>query len=288
MHSKFYIPARSATPPFTVDVIPESAGWTESSLKVVQLDSPAELALDTGDTEVMILPLSGSGTVVCDGVEFELSPRASVFDGPADMVYLSVNNAYTLRGQGRIAICGARAKRALPNRRVTAADVAVELRGTGNCSRQVHNFGTAGVFEADSLIACEVITPGGNWSSYPAHKHDENSPVESQLEEIYYFEIDSGPGDSRGFGYHRVYGTPERPIEVLEEVRSGDVVLVPHGYHGPSVAAPGYHMYYLNVMAGPGDERAWKIVDDPEHAWLRGTWEDQAVDPRLPLHSRGE
>ncbi len=297
MHSKFYIPARSATPPFTVDVTPESAGWTESSLKVVQLDSPAELALNTGDTEVMILPLSGSGTVACDGVEFELSPRNSVFDGPADMVYLGVNNAYTLRGQGRIAICGARAKRALPNRRVAAADVAVELRGTGNCSRQVHNFGTAGVFEADSLIACEVITPGGNWSSYPAHKHDENSPVESQLEEIYYFEIDSGrgpnvapggaPRDSRGFGYHRVYGTPERPIEVLEEVRSGDVVLVPHGFHGPSVAAPGYHMYYLNVMAGPGDERAWKIVDDPEHAWLRESWEGQDVDPRLPLRSRG-
>jgi len=150
----------------------------------------------------------------------------------------------------------------------------------------VHNFGTAGVFEADSLIACEVITPGGNWSSYPAHKHDENTPTESELEEIYYFEIASGPDDSRGFGYHRVYGTPDRPIEVLEEVRTGDVVLVPHGYHGPSVAAPGYHMYYLNVMAGPGKERAWKIVDDPEHAWLRGTWDDQAVDPRLPLHVR--
>ena len=132
-----------------------------------------------------------------------------------------------------------------------------------------------------------MITPGGNWSSYPAHKHDENTPVESALEEIYYFEIDSGPGDSRGFGYHRIYGTPDRPIEVLEEVRSGDVVLVPHGYHGPSVAAPGYHMYYLNVMAGPGEERAWKIVDDPEHAWLRGTWEHQDVDPRLPLRSRG-
>jgi 5-deoxy-glucuronate isomerase len=290
MHSKYYIPARSATPPYTVDVTPESAGWTESSLKVVEFKSPQELTLDTGETEAMILPLAGGGTVDCDNVAFELSPRASVFDGPADMVYIGNHNTFTLRGEGRFAICGARAKRELPNRRVAAADVSVELRGTGNCSRQVHNFGTAGVFEADSLIACEVITPGGNWSSYPAHKHDENSPVESQLEEIYYFEFKDGPGDyssSRGFGYHRVYGTTDRPIEVLEEVRSGDVVLVPHGYHGPSVAAPGYHMYYLNVMAGPGEERAWKIVDDPEHAWLRGTWEDQDVDPRLPLHSRG-
>ena len=297
MHSKYYIPARSAAPPYTVDVTPESAGWTEASLQVVELQSLQELNLQTGGTEVMVLPLAGGGTVECDNQAFELCPRASVFDGPADMVYIGVQNNFTLRGEGRFAICGARAKRQLPNRRMVAADVPVELRGTGNCSRQVHNFGAAGVFEADSLIACEVITPGGNWSSYPAHKHDENSPVESQLEEIYYFEIDSGRGpdiapggapvDSRGFGYHRVYGTRERPIEVLEEVRSGDVVLVPHGYHGPSVAAPGYHMYYLNVMAGPGEERAWKIVDDPEHAWLRGTWEHQDVDPRLPLRSRG-
>jgi 5-deoxy-glucuronate isomerase len=285
VHSKFYIPARSATPPYTVDVTPESAGWSESSLKVVELES-RELTLETGDTEVMVLPLAGGGSVSAGDETFELSTRASVFDGPADMVYIGTDNTYTLRGEGRFAICGARAKRQLPNRRVAAGDVAVELRGTGNCSRQVHNFGTAGVFDADSLIACEVITPGGNWSSYPAHKHDENTPVESALEEIYYFEID-GRGDSRGFGYHRVYGTPDRPIEVLEEVRSGDVVLVPHGYHGPSVAAPGYHMYYLNVMAGPGEERAWKIVDDPEHAWLRGTWEGQDVDPRLPLRSRG-
>ena len=150
-----------------------------------------ELALDTDGTEVMILPLAGGGTVECGNEAFELSPRASVFDGPADMVYIGTGQSYTLCGEGRFAICGARAKRQLPNRRVVAADVSVELRGTGNCSRQVHNFGTAGVFEADSLIACEVITPGGNWSSYPAHKHDEESPVESALEEIYYFEIDS-------------------------------------------------------------------------------------------------
>ena len=286
MHSKLYIPARSATPPYTVDITPESAGWSETSLQVVELDSMQELALDTNGTEVMILPLAGGGSVECGNEAFELSRRASVFDGPADMVYIGTGQSYTLCGEGRFAICGARAERQLPNRRVVAADVSVELRGTGNCSRQVHNFGTAGVFEADSLIACEVITPGGNWSSYPAHKHDEESPVESALEEIYYFEIDSGPGGSRGFGYHRVYGNPERPIEVLEEVRSGDVVLVPHGYHGPSVAAPGYHMYYLNVMAGPGAERAWRIVDDPEHAWLRGTWAEQDVDPRLPLHTR--
>ena len=204
MHSKYYIPASSATLPYTVDVTPESAGWSEASLLGGRAAAGPGTRAGHHGIEVMILPLAGGGNVDCDDETFELSPRASVFDGPADMVYIGTGQSYTLRGEGRLAICGARAKRQLPNRRVAAADVSVELRGTGNCSRQVHNFGTAGVFEADSLIACEVITPGGNWSSYPAHKHDEESPVESALEEIYYFEIASGPDDSRGFGYHRV------------------------------------------------------------------------------------
>ncbi len=283
MKSKWYIPAGSASAPYTVDITPESAGWAESSLQVVDLDRDGTVSLRTGDTEVMILPLAGGGTVSCDGEVFQLSSRASVFDGPADMVYLGIDQAYTLTGHGRVAICGARAARPFPNRRVAAADVPVELRGAGNCSRQVHNFGTATAFEADSLIACEVITPGGNWSSYPAHKHDENTEFETQLEEIYYFEIDDSPAGTSGFGYHRVFGTPERPIEVLEEVRSGDVVLVPHGYHGPSIAAPGHHMYYLNVMAGSGPNRAWLICDNPDHTWLRGSWEHQEIDPRLPM-----
>ena len=90
MHSKLYIPARSAELPYTVDVTPESAGWTESSLQVLELDDSQSAELHTGDTEVMILPLAGGGTVECDGETFDLTPRASVFDGPCDMVYLGI------------------------------------------------------------------------------------------------------------------------------------------------------------------------------------------------------
>ncbi|MET0817921.1 MAG: 5-deoxy-glucuronate isomerase, partial [Solirubrobacteraceae bacterium] len=130
-----------------------------------------------------------------------------------------------------------------------------------------------------------VLTPAGNWSSYPPHKHDEEVPgVETALEEIYYYEVARSPQGAPGFAYQRVYGSgPGREIDVTAEVRSGDAIVMPHGYHGPSMAAPGYDLYYLNVMAGP--ERAWRFTDDPEHAWIRGTWEGQALDPRLPLTS---
>jgi 5-deoxy-glucuronate isomerase len=186
-----------------------------------------------------------------------------------------------------VVVCSARAAvRHTPAvRHVASTEVPVELRGAGTCSREVRNFGTPGVLDADSIITCEVVTPAGNWSSYPPHKHDEQRPgQESELEEIYYFETQPAGRDTPDpVGYQRVYGTHERPVDVLAEVRSGDVVLVPHGWHGPAVAAPDAHLYYLNVMAGPGPERAWLICDDPAHAAVRATWADQSTDPRLPI-----
>lgn len=283
MNSRYYLPAGTAAAPYTVSVTRESAGWDHCSLHVAELSAGQSLRAHSGAEEIVVVPLSGSFLVSCGGESHELSGRGGVFDGPTDFAYIGRDSAYTVTGAGRVALGGAVARRALPFRYVPAAGVAVELRGAGSASRQVHNFAMADTFEADAILACEVLTPGGNWSSYPAHKHDEHSENETPLEEIYYFEFASGAEGSPGFGFHRVYGTAARPIDVLEEVRSGDVVLVPHGYHGPSVAAPGHHMYYLNIMAGPGPERAWRSCDDPAHAWVRDTWPDTPIDPRLPM-----
>jgi 5-deoxy-glucuronate isomerase len=189
---------------------------------------------------------------------------------------------------GRFALPAARATRRLPARYGPAEGVGVELRGAGQASRQVNNFCTPETFEADKLIAVEVLTPAGNWSSYPPHKHDQARDGEAELEEIYYFEVGSGPA-GEGIGYQRVYGSgPGREIDVCTEVRGGDTVLIPHGWHGPSMAAPGYPLYYLNVMAGPSPDRAWLICDDPAHGWVRDTWAGQALDSRLPLTSTSE
>jgi 5-deoxy-glucuronate isomerase len=274
---------------FEPAVSPGGPGWEHTGLYVVSLAAGESRDVDTGDCEWIVLPLSGSAQVTVDGDTVSLDGRVSVFAGPSDLAYVPVSSRFTLSSTDgtRIALPHARAAASYPFRRVAADDVPVELRGAGVASRQVHNFGTPGVLDADSIIACEVITPAGNWSSYPPHKHDEARPgEETELEEIYYFELraDSLVADgNQPIGYQRVYGTQDRPIDVLAEVRSGDVVLVPHGWHGPAMAPPGYDMYYLNVMAGPGDERAWLICDDPAHGWVRTGWDTQKVDPRLPF-----
>jgi len=273
---------RTANDVFVLMVTPEVAGWRYSSLRVLDAAPGVTTAFDTGDDEMIVLPLAGACTVRSDGEVFELAGRVDVFSGVTDFVYLprDARVEVTSADGGRFALPGARATRRLAARYGPAENVPVELRGGGRASRQVNNFCAPEVFEADRLIAVEVLTPGGNWSSYPPHKHDEESEHESALEEVYYFEVaGSGPA------YQRVYSSgPGKQIDVCAEVGTGDVVLIPHGYHGPSMAAPGYHLYYLNVMAGPG-ERVWRFCDDPEHAWIRGTWSGQSVDARLPLTS---
>ena len=268
---------------YEVEVTPESAGWGYSSLKIISMQPAGSHRFETGSNEVIVLPLSGSVVVDVDDLRCRLKGRSSVFQGPTDLVYVVTGKTVTLQSEagGRFALCGARTDSARPVHYLSASEVPVELRGAGQSSRQVRNFGTPGSLDAGKIIACEVITPAGNWSSYPAHKHDESTNTESELEEIYYFEIAAGPGGQPGFGFMRTSSSPRHDIELLEEVHDRDTVLVPHGWHGPCVAAPGFDMYYLNVMAGPGAERAWKITDHPDQAWVRDTWESQSVDPRL-------
>jgi 5-deoxy-glucuronate isomerase len=275
----------TAAGPYVTSISPEAAGWTYSGLRVAELPPGGRIELDTGPDEVIVLPLNGAAEVECDGQRFSLAGRPDVFSGVTDFAYLPRDARAVLSsaGGGRFVLPSTRADTRLTARYGPAEGVSVELRGAGVASRQVNNFCTPATFDADRMIAVEVLTPGGNWSSYPPHKHDQEGPDESQLEEVYYFEVARG-----GPGYQRVYGSgPGREIDVCAEVSTGDVVLVPYGYHGPSMAAPGYDLYYMNVMGGPG-ERVWKFCDDPAHAWIRGTWDGIEIDPRLPMAGAGQ
>ncbi len=287
MTSEFHVrQGAAAQPPYELQITPASAGWTYCGLSVLTLSAAGEsVDVETGDSEVLVLPLAGSCEVTYEGETVVLQGRSGVFDAVTDFAYVPRDATVTLASAsgGRFALPAARCERRMPFRYGPAGAVPVELRGAGQASRQVNNFCTPDAFETDKLIACEVLTPSGNWSSYPPHKHDEAREGESELEEIYYFEVAEGPAGP-GIAYQRVYGhDDDKVIDVLAEVRSGEAVLIPHGWHGPSMAVPGYDLYYLNVMAGPGKERAWLICDDPHHGWVRETWTSQQVDPRLPM-----
>ncbi|MGL4812659.1 MAG: 5-deoxy-glucuronate isomerase, partial [Beijerinckiaceae bacterium] len=159
-----------------------------------------------------------------------------------------------------LAICAAPGSGALPARVIAPAQVGMETRGVGSNTRHVRNI-LPETEPAESLLVVEVITPSGNWSSYPPHKHDRDAlPQESLLEETYYHRLNP----PQGFGFQRVY-TDDRTLDEAMVIQDRDVVLVPRGYH-PVAAPHGYDLYYLNVMAGP--QRVWKFHNDPAHEWL--------------------
>src|SRR3954453_13855992 len=201
-----------------LEITPEAAGWTYCGLRVVE----GACALDTGEDELIVLPLEGGCEASVDGETYALEGRDDVFTGVTDFLYVPRDAHLELSG-GRVALPSSRCERRLEPLHVGAADVSVELRGGGQASRQINNFCGPDTDFADRLIAVEVLTPEGNWSSYPPHKHDEDIPgTETALEEIYYFEVAKG-----GFGFQRAYGPGG--VDILEEVRTGDTVLLPSG-----------------------------------------------------------
>jgi 5-deoxy-glucuronate isomerase len=288
-----------------VQLTPADAGWDWTGISVIEIPAGASVTVRTGPSEAFVLPLSGALSVAI-GKEsgeplatYELRGRDSVFAAVTDFAYVGRDSVVVLSAVGpsgaEVALPSSRCSQVLAPAYGPAEEVPVEVRGAGNATRQVTNFGVPGVWDhAEKLICCELITPPGNWSSYPPHKHDASDPCTVVNEEIYYYRI-AGPDQvspSRlGFGYHHTYTGPEHEkagLEVIDdvvEVRDHDVVLVPHGYHGPCIAAPGYPMYYLNVMAGPADDRALAFCDDPAHGWVRDTWSDLEIDPRCPVTS---
>ena len=268
-------------------------GWSHTGIRISHIADGDRLTLDDRGVERIVVPLAGSFTVAHHHFpgewETRLHGRGSVFDGPTDVLYLPSGTTAEISGHGRVAVAEAPTTDSRQWHYIPASDTPVELRGAGASSRQVHNFGTPGTLDASKLIVCEVITPAENWSSYPPHKHDEHiAGHESRLEEIYYFETapargTTGVAADGAFGMFSTYSSPAGEIDINAMVRSGDIALVPFGYHGPAVAAPGYDLYYLNVMAGPDAEREWLISDDPVHTWVRDTWSGQQLDTRLPF-----
>lgn len=279
--SNWYRPSGSlARDGWDVVVDGEIDGWNHSGLRV---GGPGEHDLPPGDLERIVIPLDGDVVVtVLDGEDrvLVLAGRNSVFAGPADSCYLGVGVAAHLRVAGRVAVAEAPATRSMPIQVLRAADTPVEERGGDAAGRTVRNFGLPGGLDASKLLVCEVVTPAGNWSGVPPHKHDETvEHEETRLEEIYFFDLAVAAGRealagtaARPMGVFAAYNSPAGAIDLVELVHPGDVALIPHGYHGPAGAMPGYDMYYLNVMAGPAADRTWRITDDPAHAWIRNTW----------------
>ncbi len=266
------------------EVSAEQAGWDYLNMAARRMNAGEIWRGTTGGFEYAHVILGGVCAIRTSQGDFpRVGRRPDVFSGMPYALYLSRDVDFEIEALTdgfEVASCWVRAEEDHPARLVTPADSAVELRGGENASRQINSILPPG-FDCQRIVAVEVYTPGGNWSSYPPHKHDVHRVdaagrlLEADLEEIYFYKLNR----PEGYAYQRVYND-SRSIDALMLAQNHDAVLVPEGYH-PVVSAHGYTTYYLNFLAGSAQSLA--NADDPAYAWVKAQW--KGIDPRLPLVS---
>lgn len=260
-----------------LEITPAIAGWKYLSFRSYTFRQGQSIDGESAGDEMCMVLLSGSITFEAAGQSWQCDGRSSVFGGLPYVVYLPPGQQYhmTVHADSDCAYGRAPAEGKFAPRLIRPEDVRVEIRGGHNVTRQITHILDPG--EAEKLLCVEVYTPSGNWSSYPPHKHDAHRPPEEvDLEEVYYYRVN--PPD--GWALQRLY-TDDRGLDDVVLAQHGDAVMVRQGYH-PVVAAPGYDVYYLNFLAG--DTPSWAAADDPQLAWVRGSWEGAPGRMQLPIH----
>ncbi len=262
-----------------IDITREQAGWPLIDFTVRQIAAGHRWEDETGGEERCLVLLAGDCRLRWHGgTSHRLGPREHVFASYPHAAYLPPGVRFAIEADARteIADCGAPSSSAHPARVIRPEDCGDEIRGGGNATRQIIDILPPSA-AADRLLICEVFTPGGNWSSYPPHKHDVDAPPgEVDLDEVYYFRMRA----PEGYGFQRLY-TADGSIDDTYKVEDGDLLLIHEGYH-PFVTAYGYDAYYFNVLAG--SRRSMAASDDPRYAALRASW--PPPDPRLPVVPR--
>ena len=264
------------------DISKEEGQWEFLNFQARRLKKGASWTHNTGENEYAIVLLSGNFSVESDKGNWRVTNgRKSVFEGVAHTLYLPRRTQFTLTSESEILDLGVgwcETNEDHPAYLKQPEECAIELRGGDNANRQINSLIQPG-FDCHRLVCVEVYTPSGNWSSFPAHKHDERrvdefgNLIEARLEEIYFYKIDK----PEGYAIQQVY-TYDRSLDEIIRVKNNEAVLVPKGYH-PVVAGHGYNVYYLNFLTG--SDQSLANTDDPDHAWIYGTWKGQ--DPRLPF-----
>ncbi len=254
--------------PFRIGVTPKEAQWRYLSFRVLALGPGQTQQLNTGDSEIVVVPLSGEGSCAFGKETFNFS-RASVFEEIPDIYYLPPRSTVSLRGAKsmEVAIGGAPAEDRLPARRISKDEIKTSVRGDANVKRGVSTLADSDEL-TERLTVYEIHTPSGNWSSFPPHRHDtrDNS---SYHEETYYYRFQP----ENGFAIQRIY-TRDTDLDVAIPVQHGDLVLIHEGYH-PVVKAPGTNAYYLNFLAG--DVRKITAINDPEYDWVSQNWSGNPI-----------
>jgi|TARA_B100001996_G_scaffold336876_1_gene288420 5-deoxy-glucuronate isomerase len=265
----------------------EKSKWKWLNFEARLMKKGEKWSFETGENEMVIVLLGGNFKVESNKGKWEtLNGRKDVFSGVAHTLYLPINTNFTLTAVSEMLDIGygwCQAENEYEPKLLLPENTPMVIFGGDNATRQFNDLVPPG-FGCSRIVSREVYTPSGNWSSFPAHKHDtrilDNSGnlIEPQQDETYFYKFQKPEAYAIQQIYTKDEDNPAEPLDEIYKVKNNEVVLIPRGYH-PVVAAHGYHCYYLNFLAGT--DQSLNNTPDSDHEWIYSSWKGK--DERLPL-----
>ncbi|TKF28995.1 5-deoxy-glucuronate isomerase [Vibrio kanaloae] len=201
-----------------------------------------------------------------------IGKRRTVWDGEPESVYVPLGYTATVdcvSESADVMIAGGKFDASLEPFCVRADEVEMVQYGSDDTKthRKIkHVLGQSNADKRGRLLVSELFTVGaGGWSGFPPHKHDEDrikedGSKETLYEEVYQFRFNPDFGFGAQFLYEH-----EDDFGPVYHVRTGSVIAIDKGYH-PSVAAPGYEMYYFTIIVGKTSKSLIQHFD-PHHEY---------------------
>ncbi len=260
----------------------ESVGWKYLNFEARKLNLNEEFIWDTCENEMVVVLLSGNYKLKSNSQNFEITNgREDVFKGVAHTLYIPRRTQICITATSKeldIAYGWCKSDMDYPLKLIKPEETQIVIYGGDNATRQFNDLIPPG-FGCSKIVVREVYTPSGNWSSFPAHKHDERvldskgKVLEPIQEETYFYKFQK----PKAYAIQQVY-TKDKSLDEIIRAKNNDVVLIPKGFH-PVVAEHGFHCYYLNFLAGT--DQCLANTTDPDHEWIYNSWKTK--DKRLPL-----
>jgi 5-deoxy-glucuronate isomerase len=247
---------------------PLGKGWTSlvddelRDLKVgtVLLDAGESVRLETGTREMAFVLIHGDAdALLSDGTAPRLGPRGNPFDDPPYGLFVSRETAvtFTARVPTLIGAGSATANLKTAPTVIGPQQVGGGWRGLGNWKRQVRFVCWSDNTSGNALIAGETVTPSGNWSTIPPHRHQYETPGEEvPYEEVYFFQFSKPQGFGLAWQFDDA-GTMDQAFSL----KTNDALYMAAGYH-PTACGPGATLYHLTFIAGPRRMSKSRVHDD--------------------------
>jgi 5-deoxy-glucuronate isomerase len=215
----------------------------------LRLEAGQTFDFDTGAHEFALVRVHGNCEVsLASGLTAPFGPRRDPFqDLPFGlMVSRGERVKLTARASSLIGAGRAPAERAMPPTLITPDTAIVATRGVGNWQRTVRLVCWSDNTQGNQLIAGETLTPSGNWSTIPPHRHEFDVPgSEVPYEEAYFFQF------SKPQGYGLIWQFDDAgEMDQAFSLRNDDLAYMGGGYH-PTACGPGADLYHLTFIAGP-------------------------------------